>query len=69
MSKVIVFGSLNMDLSIESDHMPNLGETIIGRGFITNPGGKGANQAVAAAKMAPRCACWVPWALTHSAIR
>lgn len=37
MSKVIVFGSLNMDLSIESDHMPNLGETIIGRGFITNP--------------------------------
>ena len=32
MSKVIVFGSLNMDLSIESDHMPNLGETIIGRG-------------------------------------
>ena len=31
--------------------MPNLGETIIGRGFITNPGGKGANQAVAAAKM------------------
>lgn len=51
MSKVIVFGSLNMDLSIESDHMPNLGETIIGRGFITNPGGKGANQAVAAAKM------------------
>ena len=49
MSKVIVFGSLNMDLSIESDHMPNLGETIIGRGFITNPGGKGANQAAAAA--------------------
>lgn len=51
MSKVIVFGSLNMDLSIESDHMPALGETIIGRGFITNPGGKGANQAVAAAKL------------------
>ena len=51
MSKVIVFGSLNMDLSIESDHMPALGETIIGSGFITNPGGKGANQAVAASKL------------------
>ena len=36
MSKVIVFGSLNMDLSIESDHMPQLGETIMGRRFIIN---------------------------------
>lgn len=51
MSKVVVFGSLNMDLSIESDHMPVMGETIMGRCFITNPGGKGANQAVAAAKL------------------
>ena len=51
MSKVIVFGSMNMDLSIESDHMPSLGETVLGRGFITNPGGKGGNQAVAAAKL------------------
>ena len=51
MSKVIVFGSLNMGLSIESDHMPQLGETIMGRRFIINPGGKGANQSVAAAKL------------------
>ncbi len=51
MKKLVVFGSLNMDLSIESDHMPTLGETIVGKGFITNPGGKGANQSVAAAKL------------------
>lgn len=51
MSKVIVFGSMNMDLSIESDHMPQLGETVLGGNFITNPGGKGGNQAVAAAKL------------------
>ena len=51
MKNVIVFGSMNMDLSIESDHMPTLGETIVGSGFITNAGGKGANQAVAAAKL------------------
>ena len=51
MKNVIVFGSMNMDLSIESDHMPTLGETIVGSDFIINAGGKGANQAVAAAKL------------------
>lgn len=50
-SKVIVFGSLNMDLSIECDREPAVGETILGRNFITNAGGKGANQAYAAARM------------------
>ena len=50
MRNVIVFGSLNMDLTIESERVPLQGETISGRGFFTNPGGKGANQAVAAAK-------------------
>lgn len=50
MNRVIVFGSLNMDLAIESDRMPYQGETLPGRNFFTNPGGKGANQAVAVAK-------------------
>lgn len=52
MSKIFVVGSINMDLVIGSDVMPDSGVTVSGRGFMTNPGGKGANQAVAAAKSA-----------------
>ncbi len=51
MKKVIVFGSLNMDLTIECEQIPLAGQTVEGRGFFTNPGGKGGNQATAAAKM------------------
>lgn len=51
MKKVIVFGSLNMDLTIECDQLPQAGQTVEGHGFFTNPGGKGGNQAAAAAKM------------------
>jgi len=49
--KVMVVGSFNMDLSVRTPHMPTAGETILGGPFTTGPGGKGANQAVAAARL------------------
>ncbi len=47
----IVIGSINTDLVINTSRMPQLGETINGNGFAINCGGKGANQAVAVAKL------------------
>ncbi|MFC5447036.1 ribokinase [Paenibacillus aestuarii] len=49
--KIIVIGSANMDMVMQTDRMPSIGETIHGGGFFLSPGGKGANQAVASAKM------------------
>lgn len=49
--RVTVVGSLNMDLIALSPRIPQPGETIIGKRFHTAPGGKGANQAVAAANL------------------
>jgi ribokinase len=49
--KIAVVGSLNMDLVVRAPHMPIPGETVIGSDFRTIPGGKGANQAVAAARL------------------
>lgn len=52
MSKEItVIGSINMDLVVKSDEIPRVGETLIGNELLQIPGGKGANQAVAIAKL------------------
>ena len=51
MSKIIVIGSSNTDMVIKSKKHPLPGETIMGGTFLMNPGGKGANQAVAAARL------------------
>ena len=48
---VVVVGSLNMDLVASTQRLPQKGETIFGQEFATFPGGKGANQAVAAGKL------------------
>ena len=51
MAKILVAGSLNMDLRFSMKRMPLEGETVLGDGLLYNPGGKGANQAAAAAKL------------------
>ncbi|WP_276356757.1 ribokinase [Cohnella caldifontis] len=49
--KLIVVGSANMDMVMTTERVPEAGETLHGTGFFLSPGGKGANQAVAGAKM------------------
>lgn len=49
--KIIVVGSTNMDMVVKTSHIPEPGETVLGGTFFMNPGGKGANQAVAVARL------------------
>jgi len=59
---IIVIGSINMDLVCRTPTIPRAGETILGSDFVTIPGGKGANQAVAAAKLLDwNSAEWFRW--------
>lgn len=51
MNKVIVIGSSNTDMVVRSERLPRPGETVLGGGFVMAGGGKGANQAVAVARM------------------
>lgn len=49
--KILVIGSSNTDMVIKTKQFPKPGETVLGESFLMNPGGKGANQAVAAARL------------------
>lgn len=49
--KIVVVGSTNMDMVVKTNHIPVPGETVLSGSFFMNPGGKGANQAVAVARL------------------
>ena len=51
MKKIMVIGSISTDFNVQTDRRPKVGETVKGKSFSTSFGGKGANQAVAAARL------------------
>lgn len=53
-NQILVIGSSNTDMVVKTDKLPAPGETVLGGTFLMNPGGKGANQAVAAARLGGR---------------
>lgn len=53
---IIVFGSINMDIFMSVSHFPQPGETVVSPGYEMSPGGKGANQALAAARSGAKVA-------------
>lgn len=50
-ARIVVVGSSNIDMVVKADRIPGAGETLLGGDFVMVPGGKGANQAVCAAKL------------------
>src|SRR5258706_15481358 len=63
---IVIVGSVNVDLVLRCQRLPLPGETVVGRDFRVLPGGKGANQAVAAARLGPAvefvgCVCDDPF--------
>ena len=54
MKPIAVVGSYNVGLTMETDRVPAAGETVLGRGYSEGPGGKGSNQAIAAARLGAR---------------
>jgi ribokinase len=54
--EIVVVGSLNLDLTVGVERHPRPGETVLGEDVVRTPGGKGANQAVAAARLGRRVA-------------
>ena len=51
MAEILVIGSSNTDMVVQAPYLPTAGETVLGNKFVMSPGGKGANQAVAAARL------------------
>ncbi|KRG09503.1 ribokinase [Staphylococcus sp. NAM3COL9] len=54
MENIVVIGSSSIDLVVKTDVLPQAGETVMGNSFFTTTGGKGANQAVAAARLSDK---------------
>jgi ribokinase len=50
MNRIVVVGSINMDIIMETNKLPKKGETVLGNNIINKPGGKGSNQAFTASK-------------------
>lgn len=65
---ILVVGSSNTDMVVKTNHLPRPGETVLGGTFFMNPGGKGANQAVAVARLGDRSRLFVKQAVIYSDI-
>ena len=62
---ILVVGSSNTDMVIKTNHLPRPGETVLGGTFFMNPGGKGANQAVAVARLGGQVVTYLDISLSN----